>query len=65
LATRPVSRESRIAFELWLDDGGATMVEYGIMLALIALVCIVAVQFVGEGANSFFSDPDLVDALGG
>ena len=29
------------------DEEGATMVEYGLMLALIAIVCIVAVGLIG------------------
>jgi len=34
---------------------GATMVEYGLMLALIAIVCILAVTHVGTAASSIFS----------
>lgn len=33
----------------------ATMVEYALMIALIAIVCFVAVQTVGSGANSLFA----------
>jgi pilus assembly protein Flp/PilA len=33
---------------------GATMVEYGLMLALIAVVCMVAVQQVGNSASGLF-----------
>lgn len=47
------------------DDRGATMVEYGLMLALIALVCIVAVSVVGQGALGLFTKNGdaLVNAL--
>ena len=41
------------------------MVEYGIMIGLIALVCILAIQFVGEQTNTNFSNQGLLDALGG
>jgi len=35
-------------------EEGATMVEYGLMLALIALVCIAAVALIGSSASSLF-----------
>lgn len=37
------------------DDEGATMVEYGLMVALIAVVCILAVQTIGTKLNSTFT----------
>lgn len=37
------------------DERGATMVEYGLMLALIAVVCIVAVALIGTRASTMFS----------
>jgi pilus assembly protein Flp/PilA len=37
------------------DDSGATMVEYGIMVALIAAVCIVLISTLGKGVSSAFS----------
>ena len=37
------------------DEEGATMVEYALMLALIAIVCIVAVTAVGNNANGVFT----------
>lgn len=37
------------------DEEGATMVEYGLMLALIAVVCIVAVTAIGTKLSSLFS----------
>jgi len=36
------------------DEEGATMVEYALMLALIAIVCIVAVTAIGTSANTTF-----------
>ena len=38
------------------DEKGATMVEYGLMLALIAIVCIAAVTLVGTNAKAVFND---------
>ena len=36
------------------DEEGATMVEYALMLALIAIVCITAVTFVGTKTEAVF-----------
>jgi pilus assembly protein Flp/PilA len=38
------------------EEQGATMVEYGLMVALIAIVCITAVTSIGTSLNSVFSD---------
>ena len=38
------------------DEEGATMVEYALMLALIAIICIGAVQLIGTNANSTFTE---------
>jgi pilus assembly protein Flp/PilA len=50
-----------ITFALnWLEsrartDGGASLVEYALLLALIAVVCIVAVTLLGQSVSSKFS----------
>ena len=36
-------------------ERGASLVEYALLVALIAVVCILAIAFVGTGANSKFS----------
>ena len=36
------------------EEGGATAVEYALMVALIAIVIIAAVSFVGKSASSQF-----------
>jgi pilus assembly protein Flp/PilA len=38
------------------DESGATAVEYGLMVALIAVVIIVSVTFLGTALNSKFWD---------
>jgi pilus assembly protein Flp/PilA len=38
------------------DEEGASMVEYGLMVALIAIVCIGAVTTIGTNLNKVFSD---------
>ena len=37
------------------EEEGATMVEYGLMLALIAIVCILAVGLIGKNASTLFT----------
>ena len=37
------------------DEEGATMVEYALMLALIAIICIGAVRLIGTSANTVFT----------
>jgi pilus assembly protein Flp/PilA len=40
---------------LWNDESGATAVEYGIMVALIAVVIIAAVGLIGTNLNTKFN----------
>ena len=40
--------------QLWNDEEGATAVEYGLMVALIAAVIIVAVRTLGTNVNAKF-----------
>ena len=52
--------KSFTALQAWLvtrlkADDGATMVEYGLMLALIAIVCLVSVTLIGTNANAMFN----------
>ena len=37
------------------DERGAALVEYALLVALIAVVCIVAITFLGESASNKFS----------
>ena len=37
-------------------EEGATMVEYGLMVALIAVVCIVAVALLGTNLSTLFNN---------
>jgi pilus assembly protein Flp/PilA len=39
---------------LWQDESGATMVEYALMVALIAIVCIAAVSLLGTQIRGTF-----------
>ena len=38
------------------DECGASMVEYGLLVALIAVVCIVAVTTLGSSLSTKFQD---------
>jgi pilus assembly protein Flp/PilA len=37
------------------SDRGASLVEYALLVALIAVVCLAAVTFLGQAASSKFS----------
>ncbi len=37
------------------DDDGATLVEYSLVVALIAVACIVAITYLGDKVKSLFS----------
>jgi pilus assembly protein Flp/PilA len=39
---------------LWREERGATMVEYGLMVALISVVCLAVVAALGDGAFDAF-----------
>lgn len=43
---------------LWRDEEGATMVEYALMLALIAVVCILVITALGGKVHDTFQNVD-------
>ena len=45
------------------SEEGATAVEYALMVALIALVVVLAVTFLGQQTNSIYDNPTLKTAL--
>ena len=53
---------SYIRVVLWRDDG-ATMVEYGLMVALIAIVALLAVTALGVSVKTIFCN--IATSLGG
>ena len=53
LTTMYVAMQNRM-HSMLKDEKGATMVEYALMVALIAVVCITAVTLVGTNANTKF-----------
>ena len=38
------------------SERGASLVEYALLVALIAVICIIALQFLGESASSTLSE---------
>jgi pilus assembly protein Flp/PilA len=40
---------------LGADERGASLVEYALLVALIAVICIVAIAFLGQSASTKFS----------
>ena len=49
-------RMSRAAQALERDEGGAAMVEYAIVTAVIAVVALTAAQALGESVTDVFED---------
>jgi pilus assembly protein Flp/PilA len=47
----------------WDSEEGATAVEYALMVALIALVIVLAVTYLGQQTNSVFDNPTLKTGL--
>jgi pilus assembly protein Flp/PilA len=50
-----MSRFVRSALVFVNDESGPTAVEYAVMLALIIVVCLVAITALGTNANKTFS----------
>jgi pilus assembly protein Flp/PilA len=46
-------------------EEGPTAVEYAVMLALIVVVCLIAITSLGTAANNVFSNVALKAAVGG
>jgi len=45
--------KSKVA-ALWLDDRGAELVEYGVLIGFVALVALVAVHALGRSVSAIF-----------
>ena len=59
-----MSRARKFASAFVAGEDGATMVEYALMLGLIALVCIVIITALGSDTRSLFNNPKLRNGLG-
>ena len=40
----------------WSNEEGAALIEYGMLVGLIAVVCVVAVQLLGTQINTVFTN---------
>jgi pilus assembly protein Flp/PilA len=47
---------SRLVSRFWINQSGATAIEYGLIASLIAVAIIVAVTTVGGGLSNTFSN---------
>ena len=46
---------SRLASCLWIDGGGATAIEYGLIVSFIVLIILTAISFVGTDLSNLFN----------
>jgi pilus assembly protein Flp/PilA len=51
----PSHRKARRLFRLFRREEGATLAEYGLLLALIAVICIAAISLLGNQISKMFS----------
>ncbi|MEY3172106.1 MAG: Flp/Fap pilin component [Planctomycetota bacterium] len=49
-----MKRLKKVFKELLVDEQGAALVEYGLLVALIALVALAAIEVVGGGISRLF-----------
>ena len=49
----------------WIGDRGAAAVEYAVLLALIAVVCVGGLTYLGTRTNATLKDAKLTAAVGG
>ena len=50
--TKPLTAATKFA----RDEEGASLVEYGLLLSLVAVVCIVAISTLGTSISTMFSN---------
>ena len=51
-----MSKCKELCSRLWNEEDAAAMVEYALMLALIASVCLAAISHVGANASEVFQE---------
>jgi pilus assembly protein Flp/PilA len=60
-----LSRMANSFLEFLRTEDGPTAVEYAVMLALIVVICLVAITALGTSANSTFGNIALTTAAAG
>ena len=46
---------AKLGKRLWIDEGGATMVEYGLIVALVSVLSIAALQAIGISLTTMYN----------
>jgi pilus assembly protein Flp/PilA len=47
---------NQLIARLWREDEGQDLIEYALLAAFIALAALLAMQFVGSGINTLFTN---------
>ncbi len=47
---------SKLARRLWQDESGQDLTEYALLLVLIALVCVITIQSLGQAISNVYSN---------
>ncbi len=50
------TRAVRVVSRFLDDEAGATLVEYAVMVALIAAICVVVIKAIGAKSNDAFTN---------
>ena len=55
MASKRASQESQMLTRFLKDENGATAIEYGLIAALVAVACIVALEALGTSLQDMFT----------
>ena len=47
---------SKLARRLWQDESGQDLTEYALLLVLIALVCVITIQQLGQAISNVYTN---------
>jgi pilus assembly protein Flp/PilA len=46
----------QLLVRLWKEESGQDLTEYGLLLVLIALICVISIGAVGQAVSNVFSN---------
>jgi len=46
----------KLVKRLWQDESGQDLTEYGLLLVLIALVCVITIKTLGQAISNVYSN---------
>ncbi len=46
----------KLAVQLWKDEDGQDLVEYGLLLVLLTLICVATIKTLGLAVSNIFSN---------